>query len=276
VLEPIWRAADCPWSVRLKALLPLWLPWARKHLHQLSPDTERQLLAISPRQSDRRLAPRKRQLKRRLYGRTKPGGLLRHQVPVRTEAPSDTLPGHTEVDLVSHSGPSARGEFAYSLNLTDLATGWCESRPLLGPSQKAVFDALRAIQATLVRAMNDLYSGQLRLMMNLFQPSVKLRHKTRCGSRLRRHYDPPRTPLDRLADAYPKDQMPPAIQRLLALRKSLDPFELSATIEAKLRTIESTTTERAFVVPDRTPTAPTRPPTASLGGERPSQEGPQQ
>src|SRR5438093_11984159 len=53
-LVQVWEAAGYPWSVRLKALLPLWLPWLRRRL-ALSADTERQLLAISPRQIDRRL-----------------------------------------------------------------------------------------------------------------------------------------------------------------------------------------------------------------------------
>ena len=70
-----------------------------------------------PRQVDRRLAPSKRCRKRRLYGRTKPRSFLRDQVPIRAEALQGTPRGYTEVDLVSHTGPSARGEFAYSLNL---------------------------------------------------------------------------------------------------------------------------------------------------------------
>lgn len=52
-LRAIWAAAGYPWSVRLKALLPLWLPWARRRLH-LRPAVERHLLAISPRQIDPR------------------------------------------------------------------------------------------------------------------------------------------------------------------------------------------------------------------------------
>ena len=55
-LRRIWAAAGYPWSVRLKALLPLWLPWARRHL-RLRPRLEQPLLTISPRQMDRRLAP---------------------------------------------------------------------------------------------------------------------------------------------------------------------------------------------------------------------------
>src|SRR5262249_44242773 len=58
-LTAIWEAAGYPWSVRLQALLPLWLPWARRRLG-LSATVCQQLRAISPRQIDRRLGPAKR------------------------------------------------------------------------------------------------------------------------------------------------------------------------------------------------------------------------
>ncbi len=73
-----------PWSLRLKALLLRWLPWARRRL-QLRPAVERQLLAIGLRQIDRRLAPLRCLLTKRLYGRTKPGGLLKHHIPLKTD-----------------------------------------------------------------------------------------------------------------------------------------------------------------------------------------------
>ena len=74
-LRAIWEAAGYPWSRRLQALLPMWLPWARRRL-AVSPATDAQVRAISPRQMDRLLAPDKRTIRRRLYGRTKPGTLL--------------------------------------------------------------------------------------------------------------------------------------------------------------------------------------------------------
>jgi hypothetical protein len=74
-LRRIWAAAGYPWSVRLKALLPTWLPWARRRW-QLSEEVARKLLAISPRQIDRCLHPFKSELRKRQYGRTKPGTLV--------------------------------------------------------------------------------------------------------------------------------------------------------------------------------------------------------
>ena len=76
VLKAVWKAADYPWSVRLKTLLPEWMPWIRPRF-RLTPEIERQLLRISPRSIDYRLRGEKRKLRRRLYGRTKPGTRLR-------------------------------------------------------------------------------------------------------------------------------------------------------------------------------------------------------
>jgi hypothetical protein len=101
VLAAVWEAVGYPWSVRLKALLPLWMPWVKKRF-RLRAEVERQLLGISARQIDRRLRERKQRLKRRRYGGTRPGALLKHQIPVKTDAWDVRVPGFTEVDLVSH------------------------------------------------------------------------------------------------------------------------------------------------------------------------------
>ena len=298
VLAAIWEASGYPWSVRLKALLPLWLPWAKKRL-SISPGVERQLLQISARQMDRRLAPHKGTIRRRLYGRTKPGTLLKHQIPIKTDHWDVRGPGFTEIDLVSSSGDNATGEFIHSLNLTDIHTTWVETRAVMGKSQAHVHAALKQIRAALpfslkaidsdngsefinhhlarycreesiqftrgrpykkddnahieqknwthvrkllgwerydseraLAAINALYTGELRLMQNLFLPSVKLAEKKRVGSRLRRRYDSPRTPLDRVAACPDADAA--AVARLEARRAGLDPFLLSRSIDRQL------------------------------------------
>ena len=297
VLKAVWEAADYPWSVRLKALLPEWMPWIRRRFRP-TVETERQLLRISPRSIDYRLRGEKRKRQRRLYGRTKPGSLLKHHIPLKTDHWDVQVPGFTEIDLVSHSGNSASGDFCYSLNLTDIHTGWTESQAVLGKSQEAVRAALETIRQVLpfglrgidsdngsefindhlyrycqaqalqftrgrpykkddnahieqknwthvrrllgyVRydtaeareAINDLYRNELRRFQNLFLPSVKLAKKERVGSRLRRRYEAPQTPLQRLAASGAAD--PVQVAELRRLRQSLDPFQLSAAVEAK-------------------------------------------
>ena len=306
VIEGVWKAAGHPWSVRLKALLPLWLPWVREHMGSISAEVEGEVLAISARQIDRRLAPKKRRLKRRLYGRTKPGTLLRHHIPVQAGPGHVTQPGYVEIDLVSHSGPSASGEFVHSLNLTDIFLGWSGTRAILGRGEQGVVVGLDDLRGELpfdvreihsdngsefinhhlfsycqeqgikftrsrpykkddnahieqknwthvrrifgwdrydtaqaAAAMSALYGGDLRVMMNLFQPSVKLVERRRVGSRRTRRYDSPRTALDRLVEFYGDEALPGSVQALLELRSQTDPFELSESIERQVAQIES-------------------------------------
>jgi hypothetical protein len=80
--------------------------------------------------------------------------------------------------------------------------------------------------------MNELYRNELRLFLNYFQPSVKLVERVRVGSRVRRKYDRPKTPFERLValGALPPTQ----IVAMQAERDRLDPFALSAAIEAKV------------------------------------------
>jgi len=147
-LTAIWQAAGYPCSARLKALLPLWLPWAVKRL-MLSAQAQKQLLTISPATIDRRLKPKKHQLKKRLYGRTKPGTLLKHHIPIKTDSWDVQMPGFTEIDLVSHSGNSASGDFLHSLNVTDIHCTWVETRAVMGKSQFGVLEAMKDIQQAL-------------------------------------------------------------------------------------------------------------------------------
>ena len=141
VLEAIWEAGHHPWSVRLKEVLPLWMPWIRKRF-DLTPAEERQLLSMSPATIDRRLAAYKRKRSRKIYGKTKPGRWLRQTIPIQTESWNVPDPGWMEVDTVSHSGQSAEGLLAYTVNQTDLFSGWTECRATLGKDAAEVAGAI--------------------------------------------------------------------------------------------------------------------------------------
>jgi hypothetical protein len=149
ILEAVWEAADYPWSLRLKALLPQWMPWIRRHF-RLTGEIEEQLLRISPRAIDYRLRSRKGVLRKKIYGSTKPGTLLKQQIPVKTDRWDVQVPGFTEIDLVSHSGASAGGgDCCHSLNLTDIYSTWVETRAVLGKGQEGVRQALEEISQAL-------------------------------------------------------------------------------------------------------------------------------
>ena len=107
-------------------------------------------------------------------------------------------------------------------------------RKLLGWDRYDCFDALEAI--------NGLHRNELRLWLNLYQPSVKLVKKTRVGSKLRRVYDAPQTPLERVASSPQANSA--RVAELKDLRKSLDPFRLAKVIDQKLERIYKLTNRR--------------------------------
>ena len=88
-------------------------------------------------------------LRKRIYGTTRPGLLLKHQIPIKTDCWDVDRPGFMEVDLVSHSGDCAEGLFAHTLNLTDVFTGWVERRCVLGKGQTGVLQAIDDVRRQL-------------------------------------------------------------------------------------------------------------------------------
>ena len=157
ILETVWEDGQYPWSVRLKELLGLWIEWIRRRW-KLTPEEVRQLLAMSPATIDRRLARYKLQASRKIYGKTKPGRWLRRTIPIQTESWNVPEPGWLEIDTVSHSGSLAEGLFAYTVNETDLFSGWVESRAILGKGSAEVRTAIVEMRAAAPFALKGLDS----------------------------------------------------------------------------------------------------------------------
>ena len=145
ILGKVWEAANYPCSTRLESILRLWSPWIEKHF-RISSQIKEQLLNISPRQMDRRMQKQKLKAKRRVYGGTKPGTLLKHQIPIKTDHWNVSEPGFTEIDTVAHSGNSASGTFVYSVNQTDILTTWVETRAVFGKGEEAVSRAIEEME----------------------------------------------------------------------------------------------------------------------------------
>jgi hypothetical protein len=103
---------------------------------------------------------------------------------------------------------------------------------------RKIFGWKRIDDPTAIQAMDELYRNELRLFMNYFQPSVKLVERVRVGSRVQRKYDTPKTPCDRLIALNVLSPEQAAAMR--AHRESLDPFALSAAIEAKVAAVLAT------------------------------------
>ncbi len=287
-----WTAANRICAKRLVPFLPELVPALERHGHLTLTDAVRaQLFALSPATADRILRPYRERDAPHGVTTTRPGLLIKQQVPVRTFTGwDDVRPGFFEADLVAHCGPWAEGAFLQTLVLTDVATGWTECLALLHRSQHTVIQALDrarillpmpllgldtdnggeflntdlldyctreritftrgrvakkndqcfveqkngAIVRQLVgydrfegehayRQLAELYRA-VRLYVNFFQPSMKLRLKERDGGKLRRRYDPAKTPFQRLLamGARSTDDR----VRLTAIAQALNPAQL--------------------------------------------------
>jgi hypothetical protein len=146
-LTVCWLVLGMPAGKRLAPMLAELAAVLRQFGELVIDDgTAALLVSMSAATIDRRLAGER--AKRQLKGRraTKPGSLLRSQIPVRTWADwDDAQPGFVEIDLVSHDGGNAIGPFAFTLTVTDIATGWTENRSVPSKEAKCVLRALESI-----------------------------------------------------------------------------------------------------------------------------------
>lgn len=141
-LKDLWVMTNLACSKRLKAAIPLWLPY---YPNPLSDQDKKLLLEISPRTIDRLLHRLKSKYKKLGLSTTRPGSLLKKQVPIKLNQWDESRPGFIEADTVAHCGSSLSGQFVYTLNIVDIASGWTEQRALWGKGQRGVFDALKNI-----------------------------------------------------------------------------------------------------------------------------------
>ena len=150
--EPVIEALRFCWAVQgtpcgrlLAAALPDLVPRLRRFKElRIDAGTAAQLLTIAPATIDRRLKADRARLEPRGRSHTKPGTLQKDSIPVRTWAEwDDAVPGFVEIDLVGHEGGNNQGEFCFTLDITDIATGWTETRSVRNKAQKWVFAAIK-------------------------------------------------------------------------------------------------------------------------------------
>lgn len=300
-LRRIWTIFDFICSRRLAPFMAEAVKKLEKHKEiDLSPEVREKLLKISASTIDRLLKSEKDRY-RLGKGRkgTKPGTLLKKSIPIRTFADwDDASPGFVEIDLVGHDGGIASGDFAQSLNFTDIATCWDITVACKNKAQKHVFEAIKTASArfpfkiagidsdngsefinaimlrycienkiTFTRSrahkkndscyveqknysvvrravgylrydtaeeldiLNELYI-YLDYYTNYFQPVLKLKSKTRVGSKTAKKYDEARTPFRRVLESkYIDDEKK---KKLKLIYDKLNPAELKRRI-AKLQ-----------------------------------------
>lgn len=150
VLTRIWRAMNLPCAKRLHAALSLWVPAYIQHFGiQLSEKVLTLAKTISPATIDRLLRPERQKHQKLGLATTKPGSLIKNQIPIKTDQWDETTPGFVEADTVAHCGDSAAGMFVLSVNLVDIATGWTATRAVWGKGERGVLAAITSIEPAL-------------------------------------------------------------------------------------------------------------------------------
>lgn len=146
-LELCWRVGRAPSGKRLAPMLPMLVPMLRRDGELDLTDTEAELLMkMSAATIDRRLRGAKVLAEFRGRSHTKPGGLLKSQIPIRTWSEWDEhRPGFVEIDLVGHEGGNSFGEFCFTLTVTDVATGWTVNRSVRNKAAMHVTEAMEHV-----------------------------------------------------------------------------------------------------------------------------------
>ena len=151
VLKKIWFIMDCICGKRLAPILQEIIAKLERHKEiKLDRTTRGKLRKISASSIDRLLSAEKKKSVIKGRSNTKPGTLLKNQIPIRTFSDWDEKrPGFAEIDLVGHEGGDPRGDFIQTLDLTDVCTTWTETKAVRNKAQVWVFDALKKIRVHL-------------------------------------------------------------------------------------------------------------------------------
>lgn len=151
LLEHVWALMAMPCGKYLVVMLDQWLPLlaAAGDLDKpfATDETITQLRAMSAATADRYLKPARDRLRIKGISTTKPSPLLRNSITIRTcadEAPD--APGVIEADTVAHCGPTLIGEFARTLTMTDVVTGWTENCSIRNNASKWTLEGIEELQ----------------------------------------------------------------------------------------------------------------------------------
>ena len=296
-LTVLWVSMERICPRRMKAALPIWLPFYRAP--EFEPRLKTQILGMSASTITRFLKRGQKTLKG--LSATKRAKFFKYKIPLHEFTEKVVNTGHVATDTVAHCGDSLMGEFSWSLTVTDRLSAWTENRATFSKESQEIKKALISIEETLpfrilslqsdcgseflnyrimqylqnrpkpvvmtrsrpyhkhdnahveqknfthvrqvfgydrieqeqlVALMNEIYRDYWNPLHNFFLPSMRLIEKFRDGSKIRKRYDKPTTPYERLMAA--PNLAEEKKQELKIRFKSLNPFELKAGLERKL------------------------------------------
>jgi hypothetical protein len=148
-LKVIWLACEQMCSKRLKVALALWLPFYEQEYGALAEPVRQKLLRMSAATIDRLLKPERARYPGKGLCGTRPGGRLKHQIPIRTDNDDVDRPGYLEADTVAHCGNSLAGDFVWSVTFTDIYSQWTENRAVWNKGAEGVLQQVKEVEAGL-------------------------------------------------------------------------------------------------------------------------------
>lgn len=296
-LEQIWDLMGQINSKKMKAAMPLWLPYLG-----VTDRVRDLLLRISPSTIDRLLRPLRTRVLGKGLSTTRSVGWVKSKIPIKLLDGEVRIPGYMEADTVAHCGNSIAGEYANSLTMTDLFSSWTEVRASWTKNSKGLVQQGRSIEEKipftlvgvasdngsefmnsvfyswlrqrevpvnfvrrraykkndnahveqknwthvrqlfgyerldderLVPLMNEIYQAYWCPLWNLFTPVMKLQAKERFGGSIKKYYDQPKTPAQRLLECpLVSDADKAKIKEMLS---SKNPVDLKRRLDQKLK-----------------------------------------
>jgi hypothetical protein len=293
----LWNSMEKIHPKRMKAAMPIWLPFYRDP--EFDPNLKYQVLKMSASTIERFLIRGQKRVKG--MSLTRKSKFFHYKIPLTNTNDKIINAGHVAADTVAHCGDDISGLFAWSLTVTDKLTGWTENRSMPEKTSDAVKTAMESIESNLpfnlksiqtdcgneflnyrmmryfehrtepvsmsrsrpyhkndnahveqknfthvrevfgydridelalVELMNEIYRDYWNPLHNYFLPQMQLLSKERIGARIKKKYDFPKTPFERLKLAPNISEEEKA--KLEIRMKSLNPFELKQGLEAKL------------------------------------------
>jgi len=296
-LQVLWNAMNRICSKKMKAALPIWLEFYK----DANNEVKTKLLSMAASTIDRKLKPYRGPIPK---GKSTTRGLkaILSKIPLKLLEGDIKEPGFTEMDTVAHCGDNIAGEYAHTITLTDLSSGWTENASVWTKEAEQVCKKVAMIETRLpfrlrgcavdngsefmneilatyfqkrkdpiefvrrrpykkndnahveqknythVRElfgyerfdhfeltvlMDEIYRLYWNPLNNYYIPAMKLISKERHGSKIKKKYDKPKTPSQRLIDS---DQVPASVKRQLQHNLNyMNPFFLKRELEKKLK-----------------------------------------
>lgn len=156
ILQVVWQTSGRQCGKYLATSMTVLLDNLERHGElpdrhgRYTPQVRAELEQMSPATIDRYLRPIRTNPQVKGFAATTRSPLLRSSIKVRKAGDEvETEPGFFEVDTVAHCGPTLKGEFARTVNLTDVLTGWTFTRSIRNNAQRHVKAALTAAISTI-------------------------------------------------------------------------------------------------------------------------------